>query len=83
MDATNLTEPQLAQAWRRRMGLTLDELAKLTGYSRSAIHLFERGRNADDKPHAPYAWRRYKLVCLAVRTMRHYKIDTVDQWSWT
>lgn len=75
-------ESAQAKAWRAKMRLTMDELAKLTGYSRESIFLFERGTNSLGKPHAPHAWRRYKLACLAVRVLRHYKIESVDQWSW-
>ena len=77
-----MTEHELAKAWRNKSKLTLDQLADLTGYSREAVHLFERGRNSVGKPHAPHAWRRYKLSCLAVRFLLHYKIESIDQWRW-
>jgi transcriptional regulator with XRE-family HTH domain len=76
------TENEKAKAWRRSLGLTLDELAALTGYSREAVHLFERGRNSLGRPHAPYAWRRYKLACLAATVLRRHNVPSVDQWGW-
>jgi transcriptional regulator with XRE-family HTH domain len=76
-------EVEQARAWRRAMGLTMDQVSELTGYSAESIYLFERGTNSVGKPHAPYAWRRYKLACLAVMFLRHYKIHDVDSWSWS
>lgn len=78
-----MTEPEQAKAWRSRMRLTMDQLSALTGYSRESIFLFERGTNSAGKPHAPHAWRRYKLACLAVRVMIQNQIKNVDQWSWS
>lgn len=77
-----MAENEQAKAWRHSMGLTMDQLAALTGYSREAICLFERGRNSAGKPHNPVAWRRYKLACLATRFLQHYQMDNVDQWGW-
>jgi transcriptional regulator with XRE-family HTH domain len=78
-----MNEIEQARAWRRQMGLTMKELGELTGYSPEAIFLYERGQNSQGKPHAPYAWRRYKLACLAVMFLRHYRIESVDNWSWS
>ena len=77
-----LAECAAAKAWRYAMGLTMNELAALTGYSSEAIFLFERGINSLGKPHARTAWRRYKLACLAVATMLHYRVTSVDDWQW-
>jgi transcriptional regulator with XRE-family HTH domain len=77
-----MNESELAKAWRSKNKLTLDQMSALTGYSREAIFLFERGRNSAGKPHAPHAWRRYKLACLATRFLLHYKIASVEQWKW-
>ena len=81
MDAIN-SEHAKAKAWRNRLGLTLDQLADMTGYSREAVFLFERGANSKGAPHAAHAWKRYKLACLAVRVLLQYKINSVDQWDW-
>ena len=77
-----MTESEQARAWRRSMRLTMDELSVLTGYSREAIFLFERGTNSQGKPHASASWRRYKLACLAARFLLHFKMKSVDQWGW-
>lgn len=77
-----MNENELAKAWRQKSKLTLDQMAELTGYSREAIFLFERGKNSLNKPHAPHAWRRYKLACLATRFLLHYKITSIDSWEW-
>ena len=76
-------EVEQARAWRRAMGLTMDQLSELTGYSREAVFLFERGQNSLGKPHAPYAWRRYKLACLAVMFLKHYRIPDINSWQWS
>lgn len=75
-------EATAARAWRHRMNLTMDDLSRLTGYSRESIFLFEKGHNSQGKPHALHAWRRYKLACMAVRFLKYYKLDTVNDWSW-
>jgi len=82
VDTSHLSESAKAKAWRNRMGLTMDQLADLTGYSREAIFLAERGLNSKRQPHAAHAWRRYKLACLAVRVLMQYKIENVDRWEW-
>jgi DNA-binding XRE family transcriptional regulator len=75
-------EAAAARAWRKRMGLTMAELAQLTGYSPEALFLFEKGHTSSGKPHAEHSWRRYKLACLAVRILRHYKLSSVEDWNW-
>lgn len=77
-----MTEHVAAKAWRNRMNLTMDDLARLTGYSREAIFLFEKGTNSQGKPHALHAWRRYKLACMAVRFLKFYKLENVNAWEW-
>lgn len=77
-----LAEAGSARLWRNRMNLTMDDLARLTGYSREAIFLFERGHNSQGKPHALHAWRRYKLACMAVRFLKFYKLENVNSWEW-
>jgi transcriptional regulator with XRE-family HTH domain len=83
MEAHTLKEHELAKAWRRRAGFTMDALSELIGYSKEAIFLFESGKNSQGKPHAPHAWRRYKLACIATSFLKHHRIDSVDQWEWT
>ncbi len=78
-----MTEHEAAKAWRYRHGLTMPDLAALTGYSVETIFIMERGRNSVGKPPPPHVWRRYKLACLAVATLKHCKIDSVDRWEWS
>jgi hypothetical protein len=82
LESKALVEAGRAKQWRRSMSLTMDDLSRLTGYSREAIFLFERGHNSTGKPHAAPVWRRYKLACMAVRFLLHYKIKNVDHWNW-
>lgn len=77
-----MTESDLARAWREKQNLSRAELSALTGYSQGAIFLFERGINSEGKEHDAAAWRRYKLACLAVSTLRHYQVETIDRWEW-
>jgi transcriptional regulator with XRE-family HTH domain len=77
-----MTESSNARAWRSSLSLTREQLSALTGYSPEAIYLFERGLGTTNKPHDPKAWQRYKLACLAVRFLRHYKTD-LNQWEWS
>lgn len=76
-----MTEHEKAKQWREAMGLTIASLAELTGYSKSAISLFERGMNTEGQPHNGAAFKRYKLACMGVRFLRHYG-TTLDQWEW-
>lgn len=78
-----MTEFEKARHWRESMALSRMDLAKLTGYSREAVFLFERGANSRGELHDAAAWRRYKLACCAVRFLLHYKIADVTQWEWT
>ena len=75
-------ESKRCRAWRCSLGLTLAELAELTGYSVEACWLFESGHNSKGKPHSRATWQRWKLACLAVMFLRHYKVDNIDNWQW-
>jgi hypothetical protein len=76
-------EAHRARTWREAMKLSRDELSVLNGYSIESIYLFERGTTAGGKPHAPDVWKRYKLACMAVRFLLHFKMDGIDDWQWT
>lgn len=65
------------------MGWTVEELAKLTGYSKAAVYMFERGvmpplNGVFDRPIKPKAWLRYKMACLGVAAQHNAK----KQWRW-
>lgn len=55
-----------ARAWRERLGLTVTDLADLTGYSREAVQQYERGKRSDKHELSDWAWQRYSLCCAAV-----------------
>ena len=58
------------RAWRLSKGLTVAELAELTGFSESTIINFERGERRNMPPQqtviAETSWRRFGLACAAV-----------------
>ena len=77
-----MTEHLQAKHWRETLKLSRPELAELTGYSRESIFLFEQGKNSRGEPHPPEVWKRYKLACLAVATLRHYNVKSIEDWRW-
>lgn len=60
MKPPSKAEVKRAKEWRTRRFRSIDQLAELTGWSREAIYIFERGKAS------PRAWRRYKLACAAI-----------------
>ncbi len=69
-------EHNQARKWREARGLSINELADLTGYSPEAIRWFEKGKtppnrnvkggNAADRTIKPWVWLRYKMCCAGV-----------------
>ena len=66
-----------ADRWRRSLGLSLDELAKLTGYARVTLYWYFRGltpprtkRNVagqqESKPIEAPEWKRFTNICAGV-----------------
>ncbi len=59
-----------ARAWRKSKGLTIADLAELTGFSVSVIADMERGSRRGQKPeHATIeetSWLRFGLACAAI-----------------
>jgi len=73
----NQPEHIKAKKWRLARGLTLDELAHLSGYSKSALSWFERGLSSSGKgPVDPYAWHRYRRICAAI------EFDRNETFQW-
>lgn len=68
-----MTEYQKARAWREHLGLSPQQLAEHTGYTRQSIYWFERGEtppsrnaksgNADDRTIKPWVFQRYRRAC--------------------
>jgi transcriptional regulator with XRE-family HTH domain len=72
--ARKLPEHELARQWRERMGWSRAELAKLIGYSLSAIADYESGRSrSSGKPIGDNEWLRYRLACAAITA--HIEFD--------
>jgi hypothetical protein len=79
-------EIERATLWRKARNLTGQQLAALTGYSTSAICRFEQGtvpasQTMGEHPVTPGAWRRYKMICLAVDMLLRAG-KKVEDWDW-
>ena len=67
-----MTEYEKAKAWREKRGLTVLQLAELTGYGERALYWLERGQSPPNatraKPAkvAPWIWQRYKMMAAGV-----------------
>lgn len=66
-----MKEHEKARAWRERHGLSLDQLATLSGYTRQALYWMERGLTPPDRSNpkraiASWVWKRYKNICAGV-----------------
>jgi transcriptional regulator with XRE-family HTH domain len=68
-----MTRHAKAKAWRLRLGLTSEQLEKLTGYTAITIYWFERGEtpprrndkggNANDRRIKDWVFQRYERAC--------------------
>ena len=85
----SLTEYQRAKKWRERLGMTVDRLAELSGYSRESILVFERGTTPsrtwstklaryEPKTIPDHIWQRYRNVCCGVEA----QLKQRRQFSW-
>jgi len=62
-----MQEHEKAYLWRRAMGYSRAKLARLTGYSQSAIADIEAGRYRNTgHPIPAYVMTRYRMMCGAV-----------------
>lgn len=72
-----MTEHEKAKRWRERHGLSLAQLADLTGYSELSIRWFEKGlrppNRGKDRTIDAYVWQRYKTACAGVTAQIHSK----------
>ena len=72
-----MNEFEKAKRWREKAGLTVEELAERTGYSKESIYLFEKGFTYNGrteklgkiktKPLDKQVWHRYRMACAGVR----------------
>ena len=71
-----IPEHEKARQWREKAGLTVAQLAELTGYGGQAIYWFEKGmtpplrKAKGGKPHdrtiSPWVMQRYRMACSGV-----------------
>lgn len=61
-----MTEHESARQWRLDHGWTLEQFSELTGYSRSAIIWFERGRGPRGQPIDEFSWYRFRRICHSI-----------------
>ena len=79
-----MTEYEKAKAWREKRGLTVLQLAELTGYGERALYWLERGQSPPNatraKPAkvAPWIWQRYKMLCGGVEA----QLKTGKKFEW-
>ena len=73
-----MNDHEKAKRWREKVGLTLDQLAELVGYSRESIFLFEKGYRYDERGKTARgkvrkiatnerAFQRYRMACAGVQ----------------
>jgi transcriptional regulator with XRE-family HTH domain len=83
------TQTQKAIDWRKRVGLTLDDLAAMTGYSKVTLYWYFRGltppRTAKhiagrqkSKPIEAPEWQRFKNICAGVE----YQLKQGKEFDW-
>ena len=87
MNRVSKAELDRAATWRAAHGLTMAQLAALTGYSASNICRFEGGiipasQTMPEHPVTVKAWRRYKMICLAVDMLLRAG-KKVEDWPWS
>ena len=83
-----MTEHEKAKAWREKAGLTLAQLAELTGYSPVTLRWFEKGMTppqrlaksglSQDRTIAEWVWRRYRMACAGVDRL----LRTGKEFNW-
>lgn len=66
MTSEPIPEHTRARQWRENAGLSRQQLAKLTGFSVSAIQDYERGTLSTGRPVDPAMMQRFRLACAAI-----------------
>lgn len=79
-----MTEHERAKAWREKRGLSVDQLADLTGYGRRSVYWMERGESPPNgtrskpAPVASWVWQRFKMICAGVEA----QLKTGKTFDW-
>lgn len=79
-----MQEHEKAKAWREARGLSVAQLADLTGYAQATIYWMERGLtppNAKRKEPGEipwWIWKRYKMICAGVEA----ELKTGATFNW-
>ena len=76
-------ESARAKWWRMHVvKLSIEDLARSSGYSPRAISYFEEGVTSKGKRIPGVAWRRYKLACYAVTVFSNGGQIARFAWNW-
>ena len=83
-----MTEHEKARQWRESRGLSLAELATLTGYSEVSLRWLEKGQTPPlrlaksgqehDRTISPYVWHRFRMACAGVDR----QLKTGKEFRW-
>ena len=82
MKVPSKAEIERARQWREALGLSVDQLADLTGWCRASIFRFEAGVSftAGGKQRiGARAWHRWKLACSGLNALRQHRLG----FDWT
>lgn len=84
----SLLEHERAKRWRESHGLSLAQLADLTGYTEISLRWFEKGQtppmrnakggHAADRRIKPWVWKRFKNACAGVDN----RLKTGKSFEW-
>ena len=81
------TPHEKAKTWRKKHGLSREQLSELIGYSPETIWWMERGETCQGrdkggkqivKPVAEWVWRRYQLACAGLEN----ELKTGRSFKW-
>lgn len=61
-----MKQHEKARRWRKERGLSVKQLAELSGWTPEAIYLFERGITHKGEPVNEWVWLRWKMVCAGI-----------------
>lgn len=79
-----MTEYQKAKAWREARGLSVKQLAEMTGYGPRTIYWLELGLSPPNGMRAkaarvkPWIWQRYRMMCGGVEA----ELQSGEKFNW-